>query len=156
MNRIDQLGPGGLLGPAAQPKSSESGAGVSFEQTLQKALDTPEASSQVSTTSAPASVQAVSGPPAVSPAGPLQQEGMAQAERIMQILESYHQQLGDPSRRLKEMAPAVEELEGEVSRLLEVLDRLDPEDGLHPILQEVASTSLVEVVKFKRGDYIAE
>jgi hypothetical protein len=52
------------------------------------------------------------------------------------------------------MAGLVKSLEEESRGLGRVLGRMDPQDGLYGLLQEVASTAQVETVKFNRGDYV--
>ncbi len=159
MSKIDQIQPGQILpadkpSPAGRPQGGDS---------FQKILDQATQASQAAPTpaNAPASQAAPTAPAAqasqvseAAPVSPLQREGLLRAGRTLDLLDSYAQSLADPSQPLKKVAGLVQSLEQESRGLGQVLERMDPQDGLYGLLQEVASTAQVETIKFNRGDYL--
>ncbi len=162
MTKIDQISPGqaGQPEPARKPERG----GGDFARLLDEALGRQDAGPGAA--SAPLSGPAqplggvVAGGEVGTPAAPegltpLQNEGVARAERTLALLEQYARQLGDGRVSLKELEPSLTALEEEARGLAEVADRLDPADELHGIVQEVLMRVAAESVKFNRGDYLS-
>ncbi len=96
----------------------------------------------------------VGAPDAARGLTPLQREGVERAERAITLLEQYAERLSQPGLNLKEVQPSLAALEQEAKGLAEVADRLEPDDELHGIVQEVLMRVAAESVKFNRGDYL--
>jgi len=96
----------------------------------------------------------------LSPAGFDLAAGMDKAiniervENFLNVLDQYKQKLADPMVGLKEMNPVVERMESELDDLLPLLESLPEEDTMKDILNRTVITSSVEIMKFKRGDYL--
>ena len=76
------------------------------------------------------------------------------AERMLDILDNYQQELSDPNAPLRDIHPLIQEMEMENERLTPILDSLPGGDGLKDILNQILITSSVEVMKFNRGSYV--
>ena len=75
-------------------------------------------------------------------------------EKYLDILDEYHQKLGNPQATLKDMYPFIQEMEERKKTLLPVLDSLQDGDRLKDILNQALITSSLEIIKFNRGDYL--
>lgn len=161
MTKIDQLHPGQIGQPQQEPKPG-SKTGGDFAKLLDEALGLQGQSTAEIT----AATQAIPGLESVTPKSkvaapdaaqglnPLQQEGVERAERALALLEQYAERLGQADLSLKELQPSLAALEQEAKGLAEVADRLEPDDNLHGIVQEVLMRVAAESVKFNRGDYL--
>lgn len=163
MTKIDQLHPGQIGQPQQEPKPDSKTNG-DFAKLLDEALGL----AGQSTAKITAPTQAIPGLEGVTPQAkleapdvvgqgltPLQQEGVERAERTVALLEQYADRLGQADLGLKEVQPALAALEEEARGLAEVADRLEPDDNLHGIVQEVLMRVAAESVKFNRGDYLS-
>jgi hypothetical protein len=104
--------------------------------------------------SPPQGPSSIYGPsPAVPPEALVRSQAELAADRALDLLDDYQAALADPKRSLKSMAPLIKDLEDEVARLQEGLRNLPADDALRPILSRIAVTSMVETVRFNRGDY---
>jgi hypothetical protein len=161
MTKIDQIQPGQIGQPQEGRKTSDK-AGGDFAKLLDEALGVQGGS----TAKVTESTQAFNGVEGVNPTGQvsppdapqvltdLQREGVERAERAITLLEEYADRLGQPGLSLKELQPSLTVLEQEAKGLAQVADRLEPDDELHSIVQEVLMRVAAESVKFNRGDYL--
>jgi hypothetical protein len=161
MTKIDELLSGQVGQPGQTPKPGSKTNG-DFAKLLDEALGLEGQS----TAKISAPTQTVPGLESVTPPAkaaapdaaqgltPLQQEGMERAERTVALLEQYAERLGQADLSLKEVQPSLTALEKEARGLAEVADRLEPDDNLHGIVQEVLMRVAAESVKFNRGDYL--
>ena len=159
ISQITSIDPNGQV--QTQQKPSQEEGGPSFHEVLQKAAGGQEFSQKEAQTALEAEQKAVSqaGSPQAANAldqilSPKQVNGLMRAEKTLELLSDYERQLGDGSFSLKDMAGTVDSLEDQVKKLTEALNKLDPEDELKGLLQDVATTAMVETIKFKRGDYV--
>lgn len=78
-----------------------------------------------------------------------------QTNQLLDLLDDYARNLKDPSRSLKDMAPLMEEISNNARNLLEETEKTPPtEEKLREIASSAAVMAQVELIKFKRGDYI--
>jgi hypothetical protein len=146
--RLKQVG--GKSGP--RPEGTEK---ADFDKSLQEAVRTGGGDTvSLSGTSSQAPSSIYGPPPAVAPEELIRSQAELAADRALNLLDAYQAALADPKRSLKSMAPLVKDLEEEVTRLQEGLGSLPAGDPLRPILSRIAVVSMVETVKFNRGDYI--
>ena len=75
-------------------------------------------------------------------------------EGFLNVLDQYQQQLANPMVGLKEMNPVVERMESEIDGILPLLESLPEGDKMKDILNRAVITSSVEIMKFRRGDYL--
>ena len=100
--------------------------------------------------------QAVAGVQAVPTTGIVEeQQGpiIERVEHLLDTLEEYQQSLGSTSIPPEDLKPLVDRMEDHNKALAAVLVTLPDGDSLKDILNRVLVTSVVEVEKFKRGDY---
>jgi hypothetical protein len=83
------------------------------------------------------------------------QRVLDRVENLIDLLDQYRQQLSDPSLALKEVDPAVREINQARENLTPVLDSLPEDEELKNIVNRTLVTASLEVTKFYRGDYIA-
>lgn len=79
---------------------------------------------------------------------------MKRIEKFLDMIDGYRRNLGNPKVTLRELNPLVEKMQAEKERLTPILDALPEGDALKGILNQALVTSSLEVLKFKRGDYI--
>lgn len=161
MSKIDQIQPGQV----GQPQESHK-PGTKTKGDFAKLLDEALGLQSQSTAEVTAPSQVFPGVDAVAPTGQvsspdtpqglneLQREGVERAERTITLLAEYADRLGQPGLKLKELQPSLTALEQEAKSLAEVADRLEPDDELHGIVQDVLMRVAAESVKFNRGDYL--
>ena len=82
------------------------------------------------------------------------EQGVQRIQVLLDLLETYQQQLADPRLSLKEMMPVVSALERQIHDLRKSEDALPLTADLARIASEIAVTAQVEVSKFHRGDYV--
>ena len=75
-------------------------------------------------------------------------------EKFLDILDEYHQKLGNPQFILKDIYPLINKMEAQNEGLISVLNSLPDGDELKDILNQVLITSSLEIIKFNRGDYL--
>jgi hypothetical protein len=158
MTRIDQIQTGTAPGVGEGLKTQRSQGDQAFQQILEQAASRVQQSPQAAA-SAPAfdpmaTLQGVKPTLTTAELSPEQTEGLMRAERALETLERYEQVLGDERKSLKDVATLVRDLDGQVKGLTQTLDKMDPQDKLYGLLREVAVTSMVESIKFNRGDYL--
>ena len=79
---------------------------------------------------------------------------IGRTEKFLDILDEYRQKLGNPRFILKDIYPLINKMEVENEGLTPVLNSLPDGDELKDILNQILITSSLEIIKFKRGDYL--
>jgi len=129
-------GMGGPSGPPGLTKTPRKEDNTTFRELLQvKIAQTTPASPARGSDSRPAFI--------------------AQSEKVIGLLDDFAQALADPRKSLKEMAPLVQNMEGEL-RGLEAgfADEKGEDQDLSRLLSEVSLLTHVTLFKFHRGDFI--
>jgi len=75
-------------------------------------------------------------------------------ERYLDLLDDYRQQLVDHRVSLKGLDAMVRELESGKDALAPTLGSLPEGDGIKDILNRTLVTASLEIIKFRRGDYL--
>lgn len=75
-------------------------------------------------------------------------------ERYLDLLDDYRRQLVDPRVSLKGLDAMVRELESGKDALAPSLGSLPEDDGIKDILNRTLVTASLEIIKFRRGDYL--
>jgi hypothetical protein len=162
MSKIDQLQPGqmpqtGQPIPASRPQGGEAFQKILDQATQRAEVAPPERPAQITAPQSATATQAAGASQAAQaapPPSPWQTEGLLRAGRTLDLLDAYAQSLADPGQPLKKVAGLLESLEDEARGLGQLLERMDPQDGLYGLLQEVAATAQAETLRFNRGDYL--
>jgi hypothetical protein len=76
-------------------------------------------------------------------------------ERYLDLLDDYRRQLADPRMSLKGLDTVVREMEAGKDELAPALGSLPDGDGIKDILNRTLVTASLEIIKFRRGDYLA-
>ncbi|MBG0779131.1 MAG: hypothetical protein H0S81_04315 [Desulfotignum balticum] len=80
---------------------------------------------------------------------------LSQGDGILTLLETYAADLENPGKTLKQMAPLVEAIDHEVTRLEEKANaRFSRDEALMDWVNELSLTARVATVKFHRGDFL--
>jgi glycyl-tRNA synthetase beta subunit len=80
---------------------------------------------------------------------------LSQGDGILTMLETYAADLENPGKTLKQMAPLVEAIDHEVTRLEEKANaRFSRDEALMDWVNELSLTARVATVKFHRGDFL--
>jgi heterodisulfide reductase subunit C len=127
-----------------------------FGEILQRTMDNTGAPVQKGTGArATAGVQGVqvSGVGAIGAIEEEQGPILERVEQLLDTLEEYQQNLGSASSSSEALKPLVDHMEEHNKSLAAILLTLPDGDALKDILNRVLITSVVEVEKFKRGDY---
>ncbi|MBP1731837.1 MAG: hypothetical protein H6Q55_2266 [Deltaproteobacteria bacterium] len=124
--------------------------GAKFDEVLQKTIDSAETAAQK--TQAARTVTDIQ--PAAAPI-PEEQQGpvLERIEQLLDTLEEYQRSLGSPNIASDALQTIVARMEGHNRDLAVILVGLPDGDNLKELLNRVLVTSVVEVEKFKRGDY---
>jgi hypothetical protein len=75
-------------------------------------------------------------------------------ERYLDLLDDYRRQLADPRVSLKGLDAMVREMESGKNALAPALGSLPEGDGIKDILNRTLVTASLEIIKFRRGDYL--
>ena len=125
-----------------------------FGEILHRTMETTEARVQKGTRAqAAAGVQGVQAPGTI---GAIEEEQgliLERVEQLLDTLEEYQRSLGSASTSAEAFKPLVDRMEEHNKALAAVLVTLPDGDDLKDILNRVLIASVVEVEKFKRGDY---
>jgi hypothetical protein len=78
-----------------------------------------------------------------------------QVEGFLDLLDRFRRSLADPSLSLRGMEPVVREMESGRDQLQRIQAMLPEGDGLKEICNRAAVAATVEIVRFRRGDYLA-
>lgn len=95
---------------------------------------------------APTQIQSVAEAPASRLAG--------RVECYLDLLDDYRRQLADPRVSLKGLDAVVQEMEAGKDALAPALGALPEGDGIKDILNRTLVTASLEIIKFRRGDYV--
>lgn len=80
---------------------------------------------------------------------------LSQGDGILTLLETYAADLENPGKTLKQMAPLVEAIDHEVTRLEQKANaRFSRDEVLMEWVNELSLTARVATVKFHRGDFL--
>ncbi len=74
--------------------------------------------------------------------------------QLLDLIESYARDLGNPDKTLKEIEPKVKALKKGAEELMEKAEKIPHDKVVHKIATESAMAANVEYIKFNRGDYI--
>lgn len=75
-------------------------------------------------------------------------------DHILNLLDTYRNQLADPRMTLRRIEPIVNTIAKEKEQLSSMLDAMPDNDGLKDIVQRTLITASLEIIKYNRGDYI--
>jgi hypothetical protein len=122
-----------------------------FKQSLEKAMEARETSGVPNGPKALGEIRAAAFYPINSSA-----ENVAiQTNQLLDLLDDYARNLNNPSKSLRDMAPLMDEISINVQELLHETEKMPPnEEKLREIASSAATTAQVELIKFKRGDYV--
>jgi hypothetical protein len=132
------------------PPASVNGAGA-FGDILKQALG--EVSSAVAESGAAAPLPAALALRPVDSA-PAAAAAAKRVESVLDLLEAYRQKLVDPRVDLTALDGAVREVEKGMEALKPALGSLPESDGLRDIVNRALVAASVEIVRFRRGDYL--
>lgn len=122
-----------------------------FKNSLEKALDAQKTSGTPQHIAPLGEVRAMSFHPIETPA----EKVAAQTGHLLDLLDNYAKDLGNPSKSLKDMTPLLEQISMNAQELIENTDKVPhAEEQLRGIASSAAITAQVELIKFKRGDYV--
>jgi hypothetical protein len=75
--------------------------------------------------------------------------------KILNLLDDYARDLGDPRKTLKHIGPLVEAIKKEASLIEnEAAEKIQNDSELEKFIKNVAVTANVAAFKFNRGDYV--
>jgi hypothetical protein len=136
--------PGRIHAEKAAPAGPPAGKGFGeiFKQTL-------ESSAAAVPSSAPAvSIQ-------FEPAGSMAPaSAVSRLEGFLDLLEGYCQKLSNPRVGLRGLEASLQRLEEGREALSASLGLLAEDDGLRDVLNQTLVTAEIEIMKFRRGDYL--
>ncbi len=156
---------------AKRPKRDEAGKfGELFQQTVDRAkvevrngtaaeaaaiqnITKDLATGGTIATAGPGSTAAASSIGSVESIDEQQRPILERVEKLLDTLEEYQRNLGDTKTPTESLQALVNHMEEQNQSLAAVLVTLPDGDTLKDILNRVLITSVVEVEKFKRGDY---
>jgi len=83
-------------------------------------------------------------------------DGIAvETDRLLGLLDTYANDLANPTKTLRELAPMVAELKEKAGLVMAAAkEQVAPGDALGQIAAKAAFTANIEYIKFQRGDYI--
>jgi hypothetical protein len=137
---------GVLSGRPTQPASGARGSfGEVFQNTLNEAASAGSAAAPVG---AGVAIRLQSAPPAPGPAV------MPRVEKFLDLLDDYRRLLADCRVGLKGLDSAVQAVEIGRDELSPLLAGLPEGDGLRDVLNQSLVTAEIEILRFRRGDYL--
>lgn len=77
-----------------------------------------------------------------------------ETNQLIDLLESYAGDLGDPDKTLKDIEPKLEALKESAEKLMEKVGRVSQDNPVRKIATESAMAANIEYIKFNRGDYV--
>lgn len=133
-------------GSSAKPAAS---ASTTFGDILRKTLESAAASEPAGAVAgAGMAIRFQPAAPSTEPAG------VVHAERFLDLLDEYRHRLADPQVSLKGLDSAVRAMEEGRGELAALLDGLPDGDGLKEVLNQALVAAEIEIVRFRRGDYL--
>jgi hypothetical protein len=147
MSRIVPVSENQLL--QQQTKSTRTPSG-DFSATLNRAMES------ASTSGAPATSLGEIQPCVFQPIeAPAEEPLVSQMGSLLDLMDNYANDLGNPSKSLKDIAPLLDTMNTRATELLKQSETLTPQDdSLRRVASEVALTARMEMIKFQRGDYV--
>lgn len=128
--------------PAERAVAAPTAFGDVLKQTLGQAADVAPAGTTSGT--ATARLQAVGAESPVT----------GRLEDFLNLLDGYRQKLADPRISLKGLDPLVREMQTQVEQLAPLGDSLPQGNGLKDVIQRTLVAASVEILRFRRGDYL--
>jgi hypothetical protein len=131
-----------------QPAAPAASAAIGFGEILRNSLKAASTSGSATASAGAVSVQ-------FRPADPVAgSSALERLEGFLDLMEAYRSKLADPRVSLKGLDPVVRSLEREREALSPLLGMLPEGDGLKDILNEALVTTEIEIMRFRRGDYL--
>lgn len=122
-----------------------------FKQSLEKAMEAKESSGVPHGPGALGEIRAA----AFLPINSASENVTLQTNQLLDLLDDYARNLNNPSKSLRDMAPLMDEISLNAQELLHETEKMPPnEEKLREIASSAAITAQVELIKFKRGDYV--
>lgn len=128
--------------PAERSSTAPTAFGDVLKQTLGQAAGTASGGVVSGTT------------PTRPPTAGAESPAMNRLEHFLDLLDGYRQQLADPRVSLKGLDPLVREMQTRVEQLAPLGDGLPQGDGLKDVIQRTLVAASVEILRFRRGDYL--
>lgn len=125
-------------------KKSKSAGETSFLSLLEGQLHPTEQATSVQATS-------FTDDPAVP--AQLRLDGVFISESTIELLESFENSLGNLNIAETDLTPIIDALENGTTSLLDIKEQLPKDDPLALLIDQVATISIIETEKFRRGDY---
>jgi len=125
-------------------KKSKSGEKSAFFSLLEGQLSPAEAT---------APIQQAEIPENSSLPAQLRLDGVFISENTIDLLESFEKCLGNTDISLTDITPIIDALESGTTSLLDIKEQLDSDDPLAQLIDLIATISIIETEKFRRGDY---
>lgn len=123
-----------------------------FSEILKRTMDSPSVSKQAPATAQPSFTVSQIQLDAISTDD--RSPVLDRIERVLDGLETYTTRLAETSVPASELEPLVAQLEAQNAELTAELQSLPDGDPLKDLLNRVLVTSVVEVEKFRRGDFL--
>jgi hypothetical protein len=134
-----------LMEPPASPAAAAPGK---FGEILKESLNQAAASDGAAASAGTVSVR-------LRPVDPVPASSViARLEGFLDLMNAYQSKLADPRVSLKSLEPVLRSLEHERDGLSPLLDALPEGDGLRDILNQTLATTEIEIIRFRRGDYL--
>lgn len=131
------------------PASPTAPAPSRFEEILKESLSPTPASDSAAASSGAVSVQFR------RPADPVAAGSvMERLEGFLDLMEEYRSKLADPRVSLRGLDSVVRSLEQGRDALSPLLGTLPEGDGLKDMLNQALVTTEIEIMRFRRGDYL--
>jgi hypothetical protein len=143
-------GNGDLLGRVRMepPTSAPDAAPGGFREVLKNSLN--QASNSASATASGGALRVQ-----FNSVDPMQAESVAaRLESFLDLMDAYRSKLADSRVSLKGLDPLVRSLEQGRDALVPLANSLPESDGLKDILNRTLVTTEVEIMRFRRGDYL--
>ena len=140
--------------PDKQTRPNQSPAG-DFGEILKETIQTnpePESKPTPAMLNPIASLHPLAATPPLAP--PDKEAAIGQVENILDLLDDYRDKLADPRVTLREMDALVGRLSDEKENLAATLNTMKEGEELRDILNQTLVTASLEVMKFRRGDYV--
>jgi hypothetical protein len=83
----------------------------------------------------------------------LRLDGVFISENTIDLLESFEKCLGNIDLSPEDLMPIIDALEVGTTSLLDIKEQLSADDPLAQLIDQVATISIIETEKFRRGDY---
>nr|MBF0221521.1 hypothetical protein [Desulfobulbaceae bacterium] len=125
-------------------KKSKAAGEINFFSLLEGQLHPPEPTATVQSTS-------FTDEPAVP--AQLRLDGVFISENTIDLLESFENSLENLTLTETDLTPIIDALEHGTTSLLDIKEQLPKDDPLALLIDQVATISIIETEKFRRGDY---